>query len=319
MTALVEDLLDVSRVTRGLVSLNKVPLDLKSVVYGAVEQVRPFIEAQRHHLLFDLGAETAYVLGDQKRLVQIVTNLLNNAAKYTPQGGTIQIRLEMDADMLSLSIEDNGIGIPAELQPHVFDLFTQADRTSDRTQGGLGIGLALCKNLTEMHGGKMRCFSDGKGTGSRFTVFLPRLHTQDATPDTGEQLLAALRASKPLRILVVDDNVDAGQMLALFLEAAGHQVLVKYSSEEALACAKLEKADVCILDIGLPGMDGNELARRLRATDETAHALLIAATGYGQEQDKLNAIAAGFDQLLVKPVDAGKLFELLEHHQLAKN
>ena len=152
MTALVDDLLDVSRVTRGLVAINKDLLDLKSVVYNAVEQVRPFIEAQRHHLLFDLAAETAYVMGDRKRLVQIVTNLLNNAAKYTPEGGDIHIRLTVDADMLALSIEDNGIGIPTDLQPHIFDLFTQAVRTSDRTQGGLGIGLALVKNLTELHG-----------------------------------------------------------------------------------------------------------------------------------------------------------------------
>ena len=176
MTALVNDLLDVSRVTRGLVTIGKEPLDLKSVVYSAVEQVRPFIEAQRHHLLFDLAAEKAYVMGDQKRLVQIITNLLNNAAKYTPQGGEIHLQLQVDADALALSIEDNGIGMPVELQPHVFDLFTQAERTSDRTQGGLGIGLALVKNLTELHGGTVSCFSEGKDRGSRFTVRLPRHH-----------------------------------------------------------------------------------------------------------------------------------------------
>jgi PAS domain S-box-containing protein len=316
MTALVDDLLDVSRVTRGLVTINKVPLDLKSVVYNAVEQVRPFIETQRHNLVFDLGAETAYVVGDQKRLVQIVTNLLNNAAKYTPRGGAIHIRLKVDADMLALSIEDNGIGIPAGLQPHVFDLFTQADRTSDRTQGGLGIGLALAKNLTEMHGGNISCFSEGKGRGSQFTVFLPRhVVTPNAESNVRENLFEPSRAIKPLRILVVDDNADAAQMLALFLEASGHHLFIEHSSKQALARAKLEKPDVCILDIGLPEMDGNELARRLRMEEETAHALLIAATGYGQEQDKLNAITAGFDHLLVKPVDASKLFKLLEQHR----
>lgn len=316
MTALVEDLLDVSRVTRGLVTINKVPLDLKSVVYSAVEQVRPFIEAQGHHLLFDLGAETAYVAGDQKRLVQIVTNLLNNAAKYTPQGGAIRVAMKMHKDMLALSVEDNGIGIPADLQPHIFDLFTQADRTSDRTQGGLGIGLALARNLTEMHGGKISCHSEGKGTGSQFTVLLPRHQAMaDTASHADDSLFAPLRASRALRILVVDDNVDAAHMLGLFLEASGHQVSIEHGARQALVRARSETPDVCILDIGLPEMDGNELARRLRSEKETAHALLIAATGYGQEQDKRNAVEAGFDQLLVKPVDAGKLIALLEQHR----
>jgi PAS domain S-box-containing protein len=317
MTALVDDLLDVSRVTRGLVTINKNPLDLKSVVYNAVEQVRPFIEAQRHHLLFDLAAETAYVLGDQKRLVQIVTNLLNNAAKYTPEGGEIHVRLKVNGDTLELSIEDNGIGIPASLQPHVFDLFTQADRTSDRTQGGLGIGLALVKNLTELHGGKIGCFSGGKDKGSQFTVFLPRhFVAQNPAMHPRERLPEAVRSSKPLRILVVDDNADAAQMLALYLGGLGHHVFIESSPKRALACAKLEKPDVCILDIGLPEMDGNELAHRLRMEQETAQALLIAITGYGQEQDRHKAFAAGFDRHLVKPVDAGMLGKLLEQHRV---
>jgi PAS domain S-box-containing protein len=316
MTALVDDLLDVSRVTRGLVTINKDSLDLKSVVYNAVEQVRPFIEAQRHHLFFDLAAETAYVVGDQKRLVQIVSNLLNNAAKYTPEGGAIHIRLKVEGDMVALSIEDNGIGIPADLQPHVFDLFTQADRTSDRTQGGLGIGLALVKNLTELHGGKISCFSEGKGKGSQFTAYLPRhLVARNAGSITQETLPEPIQSSKSLRILVVDDNADAAQMLALLLEALGHKVFIEHSSKCALERAKLEKPDVCILDIGLPEMDGNELARRLRIENETGRTLLIAVSGYGQEKDRLNAVTAGFDQHLVKPVDASKLAELLEQHR----
>ena len=315
MTALVDDLLDVSRVTRGLVTISRNPLDLKSVVYNAVEQVRPFIETQRHHLLFDLAAETAYVQGDQKRLVQIVTNLLNNAAKYTPEGGEIHLRLTVEDDMLALSIEDNGIGIAAALQPHVFELFTQADRTSDRTQGGLGIGLALVKNLTELHGGKISCFSDGEGKGSRFTVFLPRhFLAKDEAITARENLPETARTGRPLRILVVDDNADAAQMLSLYLGGLGHQVFTEHSSKSALERAKLEKPDVCILDIGLPEMDGNELARRLRMESETAHALLIALSGYGQEQDRLNAITAGFDQHLIKPVDASKLSGLLEQY-----
>jgi CheY-like chemotaxis protein/anti-sigma regulatory factor (Ser/Thr protein kinase) len=299
-----------------LVTIIKSPLDLKSVVYNAVEQVRPFIEAQRHHLRFDLAAETAYVMGDQKRLVQIVTNLLNNAAKYTPQGGAIQIGLSVDADMLALSIEDNGIGMPADLQPHVFELFTQADRTSDRTQGGLGIGLALVKNLTELHGGTVSCFSEGEDKGSQFTVLLPRHHVAQKTAlNKRENLPESVRSKRPLRILVVDDNADAAQMLALYLETLGHHVLIEHSSQDAIACAKLEKPDVCILDIGLPEMDGNELARQLRAEQKTAHAFLVAVTGYGQEHDKLNAMAAGFDQHLVKPVDVSKLANLLDQHR----
>jgi signal transduction histidine kinase/CheY-like chemotaxis protein len=315
MTALVDDLLDVSRVTRGLVTLDKSPVDLKTVVYSAVEQVRPFIEAHRHHLFFDLAAEKACVMGDHKRLVQITTNILNNAAKYTPQGGEIHLRLKVDADELTLSIEDNGIGMPVELQPLVFDLFTQAERTSDRTQGGLGIGLALAKNLTELHGGTISCVSEGKNRGSQFSVRLPRLHAvRDALTvekrDSGE----TPRSKRGLRILVVDDNQDAAHMLAMYLETLGHQVLIEHSSRSAVARAKLEKPDVYILDIGLPDMDGNELARTFRAETETENSLLIAVTGYGQELDRLKAMEAGFDQFLVKPVDVTKLAGLLERH-----
>ncbi|MFL6633843.1 MAG: ATP-binding protein [Massilia sp.] len=313
MTALVDDLLDVSRVTRGLVTISKSPLDLKSVVYSAVEQVRPFIEAQRHRLHFDLAAEKACVMGDQKRLVQIVTNLLNNAAKYTPQGGEIRLRLVVDANVLALSIEDNGIGMPAELQPHVFELFTQAERTSDRTQGGLGIGLALVKSLTELHGGTISCSSEGKGKGSRFTVRLPRHHVAAGTAINGSgDVREVPRSKRALRILVVDDNEDAAQMLALYLETMGHRVFIEHSSLLAIARARMEKPDVCILDIGLPEMDGNELARRLRVEQESAHALFIALTGYGQEHDRLKTMAAGFDQHLVKPVDLTKLAGLLD-------
>ncbi|NIA52522.1 PAS domain-containing protein [Massilia sp. TW-1] len=316
MTALVNDLLDVSRVTRGLVRIEKSSLDLKSIIYSAVEQVRPFIEAQRHHLHFDLAAEKAYVMGDQKRLVQIITNLLNNAAKYTPQGGDLRLRLVVEANALALTIEDNGIGIPVELQSQVFELFTQAERTSDRAQGGLGIGLALVKSLTELHGGTISCFSEGRGKGSQFTVRLPRHHVApDAAVNESGNLHPASRPKQPLRILVVDDNIDAAQMLALYLETLGHQVLISHSSTLAIVRATQEKPDVCILDIGLPEMDGNELVRRLKAEPETAHALFIAVTGYGQEHDRLKTMAAGFNHHLVKPVDVAKLANLLTQHR----
>lgn len=316
MTALVDDLLDVSRVTRGLVRIEKSALDLKSIIYGAVEQVRPFIEAQRHRLRFDLAAEQAYVMGDQKRLVQIITNLLNNAAKYTPQGGDLCLRLVVETNALALTIEDNGIGIPVELQSQVFELFTQAERTSDRTQGGLGIGLALVKSLTELHDGTISCFSEGRGKGSQFIVRLPRHHaTADAALSESSRLQPMPRPNQPLRILVVDDNKDAAQMLALYLETMGHQVLIAHSSTLALVHANREKPDVCILDIGLPEMDGNELVRRLRAQPQTAQALFIAVTGYGQEHDRLRTMAAGFNHHLVKPVDVAKLANLLDQHR----
>jgi PAS domain S-box-containing protein len=312
MTALVNDLLDVSRVTRGLVTIDKSSLDLKSIVYSAVEQVRPFIEAKCHHFLFDLAAEKAYVMGDQKRLVQIITNLLNNAAKYTPPGGEIRLTLVVDAQSLTLSIEDNGIGIPAELQPHVFELFTQAERTSDRTQGGLGIGLALVKSLTELHNGTISCFSEGKDRGSRFELQLPRHDAvSNETVNEDWDVHETRRSKRPLRIIVVDDNEDAAQMLALYLETVGHQVLIEHLPHLAIARAKLEKPDVYILDIGLPQMDGNELARRLKAERENEHALFIAVTGYGQENDRLKTMAAGFDYHFVKPVDVAELANLL--------
>ncbi len=287
--------------------------DLKSIVYNAVEQVRPFIETKRHHLSFDLCAEQACVLGDQERLVQIVSNLLHNAAKYTPDGGDIRISLAVDEDAVILFVEDNGIGLSPELQPHVFELFTQAERTPDRSQGGLGIGLSLAKDLTELHGGSISSFSGGLSTGSRFTVRLP-LHCPAASHAPG---LVALPVSpvpeRRLCILVVDDNEDAADMIALYLQMTGHRVFTENSAESALLCAARELPDVCILDIGLPGMDGYELARRLRAGAQTAHALLIAVTGYGQDSDRRNSHAAGFDHHLVKPVDTGQLVELVSH------
>jgi PAS domain S-box-containing protein len=311
MTGLIDDLLDVSRVTRGLVAIDKSPQDLKNIVSNAVEQVRPIMESQHHHLGIDLAPESAHVLGDQKRLVQILTNLLNNAAKYTPAGGNIQLRMEVHDDKVLLHVVDNGIGITPELQARVFDLFAQAERTADRSQGGLGLGLALVKSLAELHGGKVTCLSEGLGKGSCFTVCLPRLAEQNTLPDRRQSKRNVHMASQKLRILVVDDNADVARMLAMLLEATGHDVLVEHESRQGLERARIETPDVCVLDIGLPDMDGNELARRLRAQPETAKAVLIAVTGYGQEQDRKSALAAGFNHHLVKPVDPARLTALL--------
>jgi CheY-like chemotaxis protein len=278
-----------------------------------VEQVRPLVESKRHHLSMELAREPAHVVGDKKRLVQVLTNLLNNAAKYTPEGGNIHLTMETTGNEVVLGVTDNGIGIAPALQRHIFELFAQAERTSDRSQGGLGIGLALVKSLVELHGGSIACSSQGPGKGSNFTMRLPRLVRQEQVPDQGaaRALPGTLSNTQGLRILIVDDNADAGNMLGMYLEAVGHEVIVERGARRALERARIEKPEVCILDIGLPDMDGNELARRLQAQPGTAKAALIAVTGYGQEQDRKNALAAGFVHHLVKPVDTGKLIAIL--------
>ncbi|MGV3742740.1 MAG: PAS domain-containing protein, partial [Burkholderiaceae bacterium] len=311
MRDLVDDLLDVSRVTRGLVTLEKNELDIKRIVSDAVEQVRPLIESKRHHLTMELARESAHVIGDQKRLVQVITNLLNNAAKYTPEGGNIHLTMETTEHEVILGVVDDGIGIAPGLQRQIFELFAQAERTSDRSQGGLGIGLALVRSLVELHGGTVSCESRGVGKGSSFFIRLPRLVRQEQSAKEMRVIPFRNNANASLRILVVDDNADAGNMLGMYLGALGHEVIVESGARRALERARLEMPDVCILDIGLPEMDGNELARRLRAQPETAKTVLIALTGYGQEQDRKNALEAGFAHHLVKPVDTGELTAIL--------
>jgi signal transduction histidine kinase/ActR/RegA family two-component response regulator len=311
MASLIDDLIDVARVTRGLVTTEKKPQDIKLIVADAVEQVRPLIKTRRHHLVVDTGGQNAFVLGDHKRLVQIIANVLHNAAKYTPDGGNILLQLSTENDEVVVTIRDNGVGISADLLPYVFDLFTQAERTADRSQGGLGIGLALVRSIVELHGGSVTAGSDGPGTGSKFVIRLPML-TRDANASVPEQPEPPrpLLAPSALRILIVDDNVDAAKILAMFLEADGHHVMVEHTSRRALERARLEVPDVCLLDIGLPDFDGYELARRLRKQPETARALLIAVTGYDRKQD-LSARAAVFDHYFVKPIDTAKLIDLL--------
>lgn len=312
MTGLVDDLLDVSRVTRGLVTLDQADLDMKQVVADALEQARPLIEQKNHHLTLDLDAAPAHVMGDHKRLIQILTNLLSNAAKYTPHGGNIHLTMQVEARQVRLHVADNGIGIPPDLRPRIFDLFAQAERSPDRSQGGLGIGLALVKSLVELHGGRVACESGGTGSGSDFIVTLPRAaRPPPADPSAPEAAGEPHGVLQPRRILLVDDNVDAARMLAMYLEVVGHAVMVEHTARGALARAGREHPDVCVLDIGLPEIDGNTLARMLRDQPGTAHALLIALTGYGQEQDRERAMAAGFDHFLVKPVDSGAMLALI--------
>jgi signal transduction histidine kinase len=313
MTSLVDDLLDVSRVTRGLVSLTTQPLDLKKVIEDAAEQVRPLVNARRHRVVLDLPQEPAMVKGDHKRLVQVVANLLGNATKYTPEGGHIQLRLAREYDHYVLTVTDDGIGMEAGLVERVFDLFTQAERTPDRSQGGLGLGLALAKSLVELHGGQVAAYSAGLGTGSTFTVRLPLLVEEPPAPAKTAMPPIERRGGRvaPLRILLVDDNKDAVQTLQLFLAAARHHVQVAYRASEAVEAALAFRPDVFLLDIGLPDFDGNELARRLRSMPETGHATLIALTGYGRQRDRDASSAAGFDHYLVKPVNTVQLTQIL--------
>ncbi|WP_338761350.1 ATP-binding protein [Massilia sp. METH4] len=309
MTGLVNDLLDVSRVKRGLVTIERTRLDLGRVVADAVEQVRPLIVNRRHHLALRLPARRVTVSGDHKRLVQVLANLLSNAAKYTPQAGRITLAAEHTGAEVTVSVTDNGIGMEASLLPAVFDLFTQAHRTPDRSQGGLGLGLALVKALVEQHGGTVAVHSDGPGMGACFTVRLPALDEEHAGPEG--PLADVVTHAGSLRALVVDDNVDAAHMLALLLESLGHEVATAHDGPQGLALAEQAPFDVCLLDIGLPGMDGNTLARRLRALPAMAGAMLIAITGYGQENDRRTSLEAGFDHHFVKPVDTHALTRLL--------
>ena len=302
MTSLIDDLLDVSRVTRGKVELEFVELDLKDVLADAVEQVRPLIEKHGHRLVLEAMPAPALVVGDRKRLVQVMTNLLSNAAKYTLEGGRIEVRLATRGALLDLAIRDDGIGMSPELIASAFDLFSQGTRGLDRSQGGLGIGLALVRSLLKLHGGEVTAASDGPGCGSTFRVTLPlSSRAGAAAPAIGTDTPQGNPAA--LRIGVVDDNEDAAVTLALLLETLGHTVSVAHSARAALDVLPLFEPDVCLLDIGLPEMNGFELARTLRARPGTDHAILIAVTGYAQEKDRAEARAAGFHDLFAKPVD----------------
>lgn len=310
LTELVDDLLDVSRVTSGLVKLKEEKLSMNGVLQAAVEQLQSHIDAKGHTLALALPGEQLFVSGDRTRLVQIVANLLNNAAKYTPAGGRIALALAAVDDQVQLTVSDNGVGIAAALLPAIFELFTQAERSPDRAQGGLGLGLALVRSLVELQGGSVSAHSAGAGQGSRFVVRLPRVGelAADAAP-AGHG--AGMPAAPARKVLVVDDNIDAAATMALLLETLGHEVLVSHGALHALQQAAAHAPAVLFLDIGLPEMDGYALARRLRALPQTAHSLLVAITGYGQPEDRACALKAGFDHHLVKPVNLDEVLALL--------
>lgn len=294
MATLVEDLLDVSRVTRGAIELKLEPLDLRQLIADAVEQVTPQVQARHHALAVAELPQAITLLGDKKRLIQVITNLLTNAAKYTPEHGHIGLSLEVYGDQLAIAVEDNGVGMAPDFVPHIFDLFTQAECTSDRTSGGLG-------------------------KGSKFTVWLPRQAVDESRIERRRAPRMDLSTAKKLRIMVVDDNIDGVEMLATLLEAAGHEVFTASRGREALDRSKEVAPDVFLLDIGLPDMDGNELARYLRTQAETNRAVLIAWTGYGMGGDRAQTSAAGFDHHLVKPVNAEMRCGLLGKVQPAQS
>ena len=309
MTALVDDLLDVSRVTRGLIDIERIDVELRAVVQAAIEQARPLIELRHHALDVELPDADLWVRGDRTRLVQSVVNLVNNAAKYTPPGGRVAIALQRSGEYARIVVEDTGIGIGAELLPHVFQLFVQGERTPDRSQGGLGIGLALVHALVELHGGNIRAESEGPVRGSRFVIELPLIarRTRDAAATQAVPL-----SGRSLRVLVADDNADAADSMRELLVDAGHDVAVAYAGAQAIDLARDRPFDVFILDIGLPDMTGYVLAEKIKEGGVAAHAQFIAATGYGQQQDRAASKAAGFHHHLVKPVDPRQLLELLD-------
>ena len=311
LTRLVDDLLDVSRVVRGKLELHPEPHELATVAKKGVEMASPLLEQRRQQFTLDVAASGLSVLGDEARLAQVVSNLLTNAAKYTPPGGHISLSARSDDSFVVLTVKDTGIGISAELLPHIFDVFIQGPRTADRAEGGLGLGLTLVKRIVALHGGTVSARSAGAGHGSEFVVRLPRLPHDVAPrgePQEAERLLSARR---PRRILIVDDNADAAETLAAVLEAVGHEVRTAADALQALRTAAAHRPEIAILDIGLPVVDGYELARRLR--QRLGEPLLIyAVTGYGQDSDRAKALAAGFGRHFVKPVETEALLRAIE-------
>jgi PAS domain S-box-containing protein len=304
LARLVDDLLDVSRITEGRIELRRAPQELAPILAQARESVEPLLREKRHVLLVSTSFEPLYVHGDHARLVQSVANVLTNAAKYTDPGGEIRLQLRRQNDQAVIVVSDTGVGIAPELLPRVFDLFVQGDRSLDRSQGGLGIGLSVVKRLVEMHQGRVAAFSEGPGRGSVFEIHLPLI---DAP--AGSRAHSPAHTIQAKRILIVDDNVDAANSLAEMLQIDGHITEVVYTGKDALSRALARPADVILLDIGLPDMNGYEVAARIRP--KIGPAQLIALTGYGQNEDVRRATEAGFDAHLIKPVDFDQLERII--------
>jgi PAS domain S-box-containing protein len=310
MVRLVDELLDLSRISRGTIELHREACDLAAIVASAVETSRPLVDHMEHELAIRLPEETILVDADATRLAQVFANLLNNAAKYTERGGHVSLSVEASDDEVAVRVKDTGVGIPPEMLARVFDMFTQVDRSLERAQGGLGIGLSVAKQLVEMHGGRIEVSSEEGGKGSEFTVVVPRI----ARPVASESVPASDADARPevrRRVLVADDNVDALTSLAMLLEIVGHEVRVAHDGLEAVELAREYRPDAVLLDIGMPRLNGYDACRRIRETAWGRDALVIALTGWGQERDKREARDAGFDYHLVKPVEPAILQQLL--------
>jgi signal transduction histidine kinase len=303
LARLVDDLLDVARVMTGKVLLERQPLELAEVVTRHVTSLRATGKMQEH--VVNLETAPVWIDADVIRIEQIVSNLVSNALKYTPAGGTITIRVGRDDGFAVLTVEDTGVGIAPHLLSRVFDLFVQGERRADRTQGGLGIGLTLVRRLVELHGGTVEAFSEGPDRGSRFTVRVRAITAPRNTAEAARRPAGWSVASR--RILVIEDNADARAMLRHLLEIAGHEVHEAADGRQGLDMALSLQPDVALIDLGLPGLDGYEIARRLRAADERRSILLVAVTGYGSPEDRERSLMAGFDVHLVKPVDPDML------------
>ena len=308
MSRLVDDLLDVSRITRNKIELRKERLELMTAVVRAIEMSRPLIDARKHRLTVSLPPDPEQVEGDLTRLSQVISNLLDNAAKYTEEGGNIWLTAERLGGQVVIRVKDDGMGIPSHILPHVFDLFAQADRSLDRSQGGLGIGLTLVRRLVELHGGRVEAHSAGTGKGSEFVIYLPVATVAESKSGMAEPTAAAgVTSVERCRILVVDDNMDSAESMAALLKLYGHEVRVAYDGLAAVESALAFRPQVVLLDIGLPVLDGYEVARRLRRLDETKDMFLIAVTGYGRTEDRARALTGGFNYHITKPADPEEL------------
>jgi CheY-like chemotaxis protein len=312
MVRLVDDLLDIGRITKGKLRLTKEHVELRKVVNDAAEAVRPFMDARKHDFSVSLPTVPIWVEADPARIEQVVVNLLNNAAKYTEAGGLIRMTVSQEGDEAVIRVRDNGVGITPELLPHVFELFTQVDGSLGRSYGGLGIGLALARNLVEMHEGRLQASSAGLGKGCEFTIKLPRL-SGVAVPESKTVLEPGQCVGRALRVLVVEDNVDTGDSLSLLLRLHGHDVHLARTGPSALEMAAISRPEVVLLDIGLPGMDGYQVAKHLRERPEFKDVMMCALTGYTpSEADRQRQQETGFDHYYVKPVDLAKLLELFK-------
>jgi signal transduction histidine kinase/DNA-binding response OmpR family regulator len=311
MVRLVDDLLDISRITGGKIQLQMEPVDVTQIVSLALETSRPLIESRNHALTVDLPTDPVWVTADKARFAQVLSNVLNNAAKYTGEGGKILLTVGRDGEEAIFRVRDTGIGIPSEMLTEVFDLFTQVDRSLDRSQGGLGIGLTLVRRLVELHGGVVQALSDGPGRGSEFILRLPAIARVQA--ETSDPVGRDLRErSLPCRVLIVDDNADSARSLARLLQISGHDVSMAHDGPTALHQFESVDPEFVLLDIGLPGMDGYEVARTIRERADSTRTVLVALTGYGREEDRRRSREAGFDHHLVKPVEFDTVLSLLE-------